>query len=38
MPDQTEIPKSPKLVAIDAACTQLAAFEAARPENQPDAE
>ena len=28
----------PKLVAIDAACTQLAAFEAARPENQPDAE
>jgi maleylacetoacetate isomerase len=28
----------PKLVAIDAACAQLAAFEAARPENQPDAE
>jgi hypothetical protein len=25
-------------VAIDAACAKLAAFERARPENQPDAE
>jgi maleylpyruvate isomerase len=28
----------PKIVAIDAACAKLAAFVAARPENQPDAE
>jgi len=28
----------PKLVAIDAACMKLAAFERARPENQPDEE
>jgi len=28
----------PKLVAIDAACGKLPAFERARPENQPDAE
>jgi maleylacetoacetate isomerase len=28
----------PKIVAIDAACGKLAAFEKARPENQPDAE
>jgi len=28
----------PKLVAIDAACLQLAPFDRARPENQPDAE
>ena len=28
----------PKLAAIDAACNKLAAFAAARPENQPDAE
>jgi maleylacetoacetate isomerase len=28
----------PKLVAIDAACAKLPAFEKARPENQPDAE
>ena len=28
----------PTLVAIDAACAKLAAFERARPENQPDAE
>jgi maleylacetoacetate isomerase len=27
-----------KVVAIDAACAKLAAFERARPENQPDAE
>jgi maleylpyruvate isomerase len=28
----------PKIVAVDAACAQLPAFEKARPENQPDAE
>jgi hypothetical protein len=28
----------PKIVAVDAACTTLSAFEQARPENQPDAE
>jgi maleylacetoacetate isomerase len=28
----------PKIVAIDAACMKLAAFDKARPENQPDAE
>jgi maleylacetoacetate isomerase len=28
----------PRIVAIDAACAKLAAFEEARPENQPDAE
>jgi maleylpyruvate isomerase len=28
----------PKLVAADAACLKLAAFDKARPENQPDAE
>ena len=28
----------PKIVAVDAACLQLAAFDKARPENQPDAE
>lgn len=28
----------PKIVAVDAACAKLPAFEAARPENQPDAE
>jgi maleylpyruvate isomerase len=28
----------PKIVAADAACRELAAFEQARPENQPDAE
>ncbi len=30
--------KFPKIVAIDAACLALAAFDRARPENQPDAE
>jgi len=30
--------KFPKIVAIDAACLALPAFERARPENQPDAE
>lgn len=28
----------PKIVAVDAACRELAAFDKARPENQPDAE
>jgi len=28
----------PKIVAADAACLRLAAFDKARPENQPDAE
>lgn len=28
----------PRIVAVDAACSELAAFEKARPENQPDAE
>jgi len=28
----------PKIVAVDAACAKLPAFEQARPENQPDAE
>src|SRR5438309_8889317 len=28
----------PKILAVDAACAKLAAFEQARPENQPDAE
>jgi maleylacetoacetate isomerase len=30
--------KFPKIVAIDAACMKLPAFDRARPENQPDAE
>jgi glutathione S-transferase len=28
----------PKIVAVDAACRELAAFDQARPENQADAE
>jgi glutathione S-transferase len=28
----------PKIVAVDAACAKLEAFEKARPENAPDAE
>ena len=28
----------PKIVAVDAACMKLPAFDKARPENQPDAE
>jgi len=28
----------PKILAVEAACLQLAAFDKARPENQPDAE
>jgi maleylpyruvate isomerase len=30
--------KFPKIVAADAACLKLQAFNKARPENQPDAE
>jgi len=30
--------KFPKIVAVDEACLRLAAFDRARPENQPDAE
>ena len=30
--------KFPKIVAVDAACRKLPAFDKARPENQPDAE
>ncbi|MGH6673367.1 MAG: maleylacetoacetate isomerase [Xanthobacteraceae bacterium] len=30
--------KFPRIVAVDAACLALAAFDRARPENQPDAE
>ena len=30
--------KFPKINAVDAACMKLAAFDRARPENQPDAE
>ncbi len=30
--------KFPKIVAADAACQALAAFDRARPENQPDTE
>ncbi len=30
--------KFPKIVAIEAACLALPAFDRARPENQPDAE
>jgi maleylacetoacetate isomerase len=30
--------KFPKIVAVDAVCLKLAAFDKARPENQPDAE
>ena len=30
--------KFPKIVAVDAACLKLLAFDRARPENQPDAE
>ena len=32
------IDRYPKIIAIDAACMKLSAFEKARPENQPDAE
>jgi len=30
--------KLPKIIGVDAACLKLAAFDKARPENQPDAE
>ena len=30
--------KFPKILAVDAACLKLPAFDRARPENQPDAE
>jgi maleylpyruvate isomerase len=35
-----EVPldRFPRIVAVDAACAELPAFEQARPENQPDAE
>ena len=36
--DVTENPKNLKIVAVDAACLKLPAFDKARPENQPDAE
>ena len=32
------VDRFPKIVAVDAACAELPAFEKARPENQPDAE
>ena len=32
------VERYPKIVAVDAACAKLAAFDKARPENQPDAE
>jgi maleylpyruvate isomerase len=35
---KTPLDKYPKIVAVDAACNRLAAFDKARPENQPDAE
>jgi maleylpyruvate isomerase len=35
---KTPLDKYPKIVAIDAACNKLAAFDKARPESQPDAE
>jgi maleylpyruvate isomerase len=35
---QVPLDRYPKIVAIDAACAKLAAFDKARPENQPDAE
>ena len=35
---KTPLDRYPKIVAVDAACTRLAAFDKARPENQPDAE
>jgi maleylpyruvate isomerase len=35
---KVDIAKYPKSAAADAACMKLAAFEKAKPENQPDAE
>lgn len=34
----TPLDAFPKIVAVDAACQKLAAFDRARPDNQPDAE
>ena len=34
----TPLDNFPKIVAVDAACLKLPAFDKARPENQPDAE
>jgi len=35
---KVQLDKFPKIVAVDAACLKLTAFDKARPENQPDAE
>ncbi len=35
---KVSLERFPKIVLVDAACAKLAAFEKARPENQPDAE
>jgi maleylacetoacetate isomerase len=35
---KTPLDRYPKIVAVDAACAKLPAFDKARPENQPDAE
>jgi maleylpyruvate isomerase len=35
---KTPLERYPKILAVDAACAKLAAFDKARPENQPDAE
>ena len=35
---KVSLDRFPKIVAVDAACAKLPAFEKARPENQPDAE
>jgi len=35
---KTPLDRYPKILAIEAACNKLAAFDQARPENQPDAE
>ena len=35
---KVDLAKYPKIVAADAACQKLPAFEQAKPENQPDAE
>jgi maleylpyruvate isomerase len=35
---KVSLERYPKILAVDAACAKLAAFEKARPENQPDAE
>ena len=35
---KVDVSKYPKIAAAEAACMKLAAFENAKPENQPDAE